>query len=386
MHPSSTSQWSDARGNTQPGPGGRPSHNLPTRPDSQPLRARQSDRGSIDRSAEHGMHSRYETRGPPNDYGRLDRPGDAGRQREASPNRRARVHPGGRTPERLAPGAEPREWGGRDVREFDDRGMRGPLRDARAPPVRPPPNWDSRDSRDMRDQRDRPDSRGHAAPSLMEPRRMASNSSLAHEHTPHRRDLPAPIARPVVEREDYGPPRPSQTAPPPAAEGPMVNPARAALINQVEHGRPEIARPDRDNRRDRGSRPQSPRRGEDRRPDERRPDDRRLEERPPAGYHNRNEAPRDYREDRMQQQAPPSSRDRREEATTNTPTGPRGGRNEAAPSNRASREMFQPTQGPRSSHHQAQDPNYGRLNQPSDSMPPSGPRGEFKSFNELTTC
>jgi hypothetical protein len=42
--------------------------------------------------------------------------------------------------------------------------------------------------------------------------------------------------------------------------------------------------------------------------------------------------------------------------------------------------MFQPTSGPRSSGHQVQDPNYGRLNQPSDPAPPAGPRSMSIQF------
>ncbi|KAH7390562.1 transcription factor/nuclear export subunit protein 2-domain-containing protein [Pyrenochaeta sp. MPI-SDFR-AT-0127] len=372
MHPSSVPTRPDNRSTpTQSIPANRPSHNLPSRPDSQPARARQSERPAIDRPPEHGMHGRYDGRGPSSDYGRLDRSTDAGRQRETSPGRRPRPIPGGRTPERLPPVADPRdrEWAARD---YDERAMRAPPRDVRAPPARPHPGWDSRDPRDARDQRERSDSRGHALPPTMEPRRMPSNPSIAHEHGLHRRDMSLPGSRLGIEREEHGALRQSQIAVPPATEGPTVNPARAALINQVEHGRHETSRPDRDGRRDRGSRPQSPRRGEDRRGDERRGDDRL-----PPGHQGRNEVPREHRDERISSQAlPTGNRDRRDEPTMNTPTGPRGGRGEGPQSARASREMFQPTQGQRSLHHQVQDPNYGRLNQPSDSIPPSGPRSE----------
>ncbi|KAF1851134.1 uncharacterized protein K460DRAFT_412745 [Cucurbitaria berberidis CBS 394.84] len=371
MHASHVPLRPDSRSTpTQSTPISRPSHALPTRPDAQPSRARQPERPGVDRPAD---HSRYDTRGPPpTDYGRLDRPGDAVRQREASPGRRARPLPGGRTPERIPQATEHREWPARDTREYDERAMRAPPRDARGSLARAPPNWDPRDARDPRDQRERPDSRGHVAPLSMEPRRMPSNSSVAQEHTAHRRDLPPPNVRSGTEREDHGPLHPSPAAPVPAADGAMVNPARAALINQAEHGRHEPQRSDRDGRRDKGSRPQSPRRGEDRRGEERR-----VEERPPPGYHGRSDAPREHRDERIPSQAPlPGSRDRRDELTASTPTGPRGGRNEPSTPARASRDMFQLAQGPRPSHHQAQDPNYGRLNQPSEPAPPSGPRSE----------
>jgi THO complex subunit 2 len=196
----------------------------------------------------------------------------------------------------------------------------------------------------------------------MEPRRMTSNSSLANEY---RRDAPPANAPSRAEQIDR-PIRPSH-ATTPAKEEPTVNPARAALINQVEHGRSEPPRSsDRDSRRERDT----PRHGEDRRGD-----DRRVEERPPVGYHGRTDAPRDHIHRDERSQAPtPGIRDRRDEPTTVAPTGPRGGRNEPAAASRASREMFEPTTGPRSSVSQVRDPNYGRLNQPSEPAPPSGPR------------
>ncbi len=317
----------------------------------------------VDRTPENA-HGRYDNRGPPGDYGRLDRTADAVRQREVSPGRRGgRPLPGGRTPERMPPAADHREWSGRE-RDYDDRALRGPPRDARAPAVRPP-TWEPRDSRDARDQRERPDPRGHAAPAAMEPRRMPSTSSLANEY---RRDGPPANVPYAAEQND----RPSRlpTVPIPAKEEPTVNPARAALINQAEHGRHGPPRSDRDNRGERDSRLDLPRHSDDRRGD-----DRRVEERPPTGYHGRNDVPREVRDERPQM--PPSGgRDRREDPGSSAPTGPRGGRNEAAATSRASREMFQPTPGPR-----AQDPNYGRLNQPSEPPPPpppppSGPRSD----------
>lgn len=157
----------------------------------------------------------------------------------------------------------------------------------------------------------------------------------------------------------------------------MVNPARAALINEEVQNRPEPTRNDRDNRRERVSRPQSPRRTEDRHFDDRRAENYREDERANYGYAGRSDAPYDPRDDRMHSHAmPPHNRERRDDLSGNAPSGPRGGRPESSSATRASREMFQPLQGSRSSGYQAQDPNYGRLNQPSDPMPPSGPRSK----------
>ncbi|RAR01926.1 5-aminolevulinate synthase [Stemphylium lycopersici] len=362
MHPSSVPQRPDNRNTSaQSTSTGRPSHALPSRPDSRPSRGRQSEGPVIDRASE-TAHGRYDSRGlPPNDYGRTDRSADLPRHREASPGRRGRL-PGGRTPERIPPATEHREWSGRE-RDYDDRALRAPPRDTRAPPVRPPPAWETRDTRDLRDQRERSDPRGHPVPPTMESRRMPSSSALANEY---RRDALPAHGTYGVEQNDRSQ-RPSQP-PIPAKEEPTVNPARAALINQAEHGRHESPRSDHNNRRERESRLNSPRHGDDRRGD-----DRRIEERAP-GYHGRSDAPREHRDERPVP-PPPGNRDRREELASGAPTGPRG-RNDPAASSRASREMFQPTSGPRSSAHQAQDPNYGRLNQPSEPAPPSGPRSD----------
>jgi THO complex subunit 2 len=92
-------------------------------------------------------------------------------------------------------------------------------------------------------------------------------------------------------------------------------------------------------------------------------------------HHGRGEGPREHRDERVPPHAYPSSRDHVEDPVGSTPTGPRGGRNDAASSARISREMFQPSQSSRSSGNPVQDPNYGRLNQPSEPIP-SGPRSE----------
>ncbi|KAH7074426.1 transcription factor/nuclear export subunit protein 2-domain-containing protein [Paraphoma chrysanthemicola] len=362
----------EGRNTPQPAAVGKPAHILPTRPDPQPNRFRQPDRpgSGPDRPMDYGQHNRYDNRPPPNDYGRLDRPGDAARPRDGSPGRRGRPMTGGRTPERPPLANEHRDWSVREPREYEDRSMRVPprdVRDSRGPSGRPT-TWEPRDARDVGYPRDRPDSRGQAAPPVMDTRRIASSSSLAHDHNSHRHELPPSHSHHGQERNDHGPSRPSPAATSPTAEGPTVNPARAALINQEQHGRPEPSRPDRDGRRDRISRPQSPRRGEERRGEERYADERGL-----SGYHGRNEMPRDHRDERGPPPLPhPSARNGRDEPGTSTPTGPRGGRNEPPSPAGASREMFQPPRPSRG----AQDPNYGRLNQPSESMPPSGPRSD----------
>lgn len=361
----------------------RPSHALPIRPDSQPHRSRPSDRQS-----EYGApHSRHDSRLPPSDYGRLDRPID--------PYERAL--PGGRTPERgSGPGpADRRDYGRAESRDYDDRAMRAPPRDARGPPIRGPPQWqprEPRDNREARDDRERLDHRGNPGAAAMEPRRAPSNSNLSQDYSSHQRDLP-PSRHQGPDRQDAPPARPPPTNQTTPTDGPAinparaalidppVNPARAALINETGPPRHESPRSDRDGRRERSSRPQSPRRGEDRRGNEPR-EDRRGEERGPLPQHIRNEAPRDHRDERMPIQGPPSSRDRREEISVNSmPMGPRGPRSETqraeiTSTSRGSREMFQPTQSSRQSNNQAQDPNYGRLNAPSEPAP-SGPRSEY---------
>lgn len=372
-HSSSVPPRPEDRNTPQPS-AGRPAHNLPVRPDSQPGRLRHSDRPGVERPMDPVPHSRYESKGPSSDFGRSDRPGDAARLREASPGRRGRYVSGGRTPERMPPTGDHREWPGRDTREYEDRTMRAPPRDGRLPPVRPVQNWDPRDSRDMRDQRERPDSRGQGGPPSMEPRRMHSSSSLNQEHNHHRRDIPYSHHGP--DRVDHGPPRQEPIPTSPTTDGPPVNPARAHLINQAEHGRPNPPRNDRDNRRERGSRPQSPRREDDRHGDERRGD-----ERMHHGHHGRPDFPRDNREERGFVPQQLGGRDRRDDPTMTTPTGPRGGRNDLPPAD-TSRPMFQNSRPQRGSGYQTQDPNFGRLTQPAESGPPSGPRSKSPLFKK----
>jgi THO complex subunit 2 len=348
-------------------PLGRPSHNLPIRPDAQPPRLRPSDR-QTDYGPPHGRHDSRQQ--PSSDYGRLDRPLD----------HRDRTVPGGRTPERGP--MDRRDYGRADPREYDDRTSRVPPRDARAP-INPPPQWKPRDNRDLREGRDhheRFDHRGNVIPS----------SNIPQEYGSHQRDMP-PSRHQGLDRPDAPPSRPSPANLPASIDGPAINPARAALIDPAvnparaalinETGPPRHGAPrsDRDGRRERGSRPQSPRRVDERQGNELRGDDVRGEERG-SSQHGRSEGPRDYREDHMPSQGPPSGLNRREEMSVNSmPTGPRGlPLRSDNPGSTRGREMFQPSQSSRQSHNQVQDPNYGRLNAPSEPTP-SGPRSKCHS-------
>lgn len=353
---------------------GRPSHSLPIRPDSQPPRSRPNDR-----SSDYGpSHVRNDNRQqPPSDYGRLDRPLD----------HRDRSVTGGKTPERGPGSFDRREYGRADTRDYDDRSLRAPQRDAQRPQIRGPPQWEPRDNREPRDHRERHDHRGPPVPSAMEPRRAPSSSSLSQDYSSHQRDPPSSRYQGPA-RQDAPPLRQppsniSATIDGPAINPeraaliePSVNPERAALINETGPTRHEPHRSDRDGRRDRGSRAQSPRRTDDKRGNEPKGD-----ERGPSQY-GRSEASQDYREGRMPPQGLPPNRDRRDDVSVNSmPTGPRGPRNESLRSDnpgssRGNRDMFQPTQAIRQSSSQAQDPNYGRLNAPSDPTP-SGPRSKY---------
>lgn len=380
----------DSRGATSQSALGRTPHALPNRPEAQPLRNRPSDRPG-DRPADYHGHNRHDGRNNVNaEYGRLDRPENNFRdsfpdRRDQSPGRRNRP----RTPERGAPMDRDRRdpgWAGRESREYpDDRGMRPPPRDLRAPGAR-----DSGWGENPRDSRNRQlmDSRGPPPPDSRN--RMHSGAPMPPPGTsPYHgsgRDAPLNQDRAGFKQQTD---RPSGNPPPydrpQNNDRPGMNPERVATIEVDNRGRPENFRSDRDVRRDRGSRPHSPRRGDERGPPfpprsdaprdprDHRPDDRGapLERPPPHGY--------------------PASRDRRDEPSGNPPTGPRGGRNEFsdAPAGR-SRDLFQTSHAPRPPvdpthgrlnqdfplppRPQAQDPNYGRLNASTDSIP-SGPRG-----------
>ncbi|KAF1957557.1 hypothetical protein CC80DRAFT_560920 [Byssothecium circinans] len=370
----------DSQNTNQPTNSNRPPHSLPTRPDPQPPRSRQPERPN-DRAPEYRPS-------PASEYGRLDRsrdgiPRDGLPEREITPSRRRSRSPlrGPNTaPDRRA------EWANREARDYEDRALRPPLRDARGPHNRATPYGDSprdpRDPRDVRDQRDyrereplreRLEPRPPPPPSHLPPAdgrgRMHASPMLSNDAHPHRREAPPNALH--AERGGALPPRPPINATPPANDRAMINPERAALIDD-DRVRMDPPRYDRDarhdarnegrrdepsSRRDRGSRPQS------------RPQSPRRDERSSAAYHS-SDARRDYREERLPPH--PATRERRDEAVNIPPTGPRGGRDAMAAS--ISRDMFQPSQPPRVRAHPSQDPNYGRLNQPVDAPPPSGPR------------
>jgi THO complex subunit 2 len=415
-HSAAASGRPDSRGSTMHP--SRVPHALPTKPDTQPLRRPPVERSldrpvdrpveriaerpaerpidrPIDRSAEY--HSRGRDgpplRGNPSaEYGRPDR--DLVRdgfpdRRGPSPARRERT----RSPDRGPNTLDRRDFRGR---EFSDRSMPPPREAPREAPRSGGrgPGWgehphdprDMRDSRDPRDLRDARDSRDHRDPrdvrervdsrglpllqSLDSRTRMHSNPSIPADDTnSYRRDFPPkphssgdrinmPASRAPLDRLPSGPPSVSDRGAPPIDRS-MVNPDRAALITNDDRGRNDSLRADREPRRDRVS---SPRRGD---------------ERAPMAFNGRADASRDYGDDRTPPQPFPANRDRREEPVGSAPTGPRGGRVDASSSTsaRISREMFQPTQPSRPAVHQAQDPNYGRLNAPPETIP-SGPRSK----------
>ncbi|KAF2273825.1 uncharacterized protein EI97DRAFT_444632 [Westerdykella ornata] len=390
----------ESRGSTgHQTPGNKVIPGLPPRPETQPSRPRLSERAGSDRGPDYnGAPPRPDARhnGAP-DFGRPDR--DTQREHsirdmhQREPFReRHEMSPGrgrGRTPppERREPG-----WGSRDLRDereprdsrefHDERSMRPPPRDMR--PVPPPYHQrDARDIRDtihareMRDVRER-DPRGPPLPPADGPRRPHGRELPPQEDVvPYRRDFPNQSLRvgdrgPSHVMRDMPDRPPLNGTPsaggrlPPRGERDMMDPGRAKVLEEEQAA--NDFRSDRESRHGRSSRGQSPvpRR-----------------ERMPGGYQGRNEPARDLRDDRLYDRAPlehaplndyPVGRERRDDGPGAAPTGPRGGRNEPAASGRVSRDMFMSSSGPsRPSGYQAQDPNYGRLNPPSDNVP-SGPR------------
>lgn len=308
-----------------------------------------------------GSHPRHDNRpSGPAEYGRPERASDTLREREAPSGRRR-----SRSPNRNMNSTDRREWVPREAREYDERALRPPPRDTRGPPNRGAAYGEAmRDPRDVRDQRDyrerdplreRGDPRGPPQAPLTPTdgrSRLHSSPMLSTNEAPsHRREQ---LNAHHGDRSTLLPPRPTPGGGPSVNDRPLINPERAAFING-DRARNESSRPDREPRRedrrddreprrderarrDRGSRPESPRRSDDR------------------------NAAHDFA----------THRERREEMTNSAPTGPRGGR-DAPTSGRVSREMFTPSQPSRPVTHQTQDPNYGRLNPPTDSIP-SGPR------------
>ncbi|CAI6333455.1 unnamed protein product [Periconia digitata] len=354
----------------------RATHALPTRPDTQPSRVRQPERPN-DRPGEYNpIHGRHETRpNPTGDYGRLDRGNEPVREHEVSPR-----HHQSRSPHRGPGGSDRREWASREAREYEERPLRPPPRDAiRGPPNRVPSYGEGhRDPRDTRDphyrdrsdsMRDRPDPRGlPQTPHNMSSDgrgRLHASPIVTNDGPPPRREVP-PNAHSGDRNSGPAPPRSSVNTTP-VTDRSLINPERAALMGDdrarhepLRHDR-EPRREDRDSRRDRSSRPQSPRRDE------------RSHDRPPVPYHS-GDTRRDYRDERPQSHPHGTSRERRDEAAGIPPTGPRGSGHGAPAPPSISRDAFQPTQSSRPRAHPTQDPNYGRLNQPADAPPPSGPR------------
>ncbi|KAF2744267.1 hypothetical protein M011DRAFT_449780 [Sporormia fimetaria CBS 119925] len=351
-------------------------HNLPARPESQASRPRLPERHS-DRQPEYPSSNRADIRnsGLP-EFGRPDRGGEIPREhpqrepfgdrREMSPGRRR-----GRTPERRDPG-----WGSRDSRDYQDDRMRPPPRDARAapPPFHPREPRDPAEppyARDPRDGRDRADPRGPLPPLPADtrPRTHGPPIMAADERGSYRRDYPpqaqqpadrasGPMPRDPMDRLPHVP-LPRGGPPPHASDRGPINPERAAMMD--DRPRTEGYRSDRDTRPERGSRPTSPRRG-------------------PPPYPGRGDPMRDPRDERPYERPahertspnyyPPHNKDWREAGPGSTPTGPRGGRNDPA-AGRLSRDTFATPRAPPP----VQDPNYGRLNQPSENIP-SGPRSK----------
>lgn len=371
-----------------PPPGGRLPHNLPPRPE-QPSRPPRIP----ERVGDYNPPPRLDPRTGGPDYGRLGRVEEPhfGDRRDMSPGRRH-----GRTPEHRDASwqvRDPRDHRG-DPRDHYDERMRPP-RETRGPV---PPPYHPRDSRDMRDAvpppRDHRDARERDSRPPLPPQSMDNRAPLhsqamsaPDDQGSYRRDYrsqgqqggdrPGVIPSRGAERSSANATMPTQSRIPPGPPGPergMINPDRAALIGEDRgRGAESFSRPD--GRHDRGSRPQSPRRGHDR---------------TPSGYPSRNEMGRDYPQDRTSDRPPqggppqpfPSARsDRREDPSGPAPTGPRGGSDSFAgppPPSRLPRDAFMPQGGtPRPS----RDPNYGRLNQPTDA--PSGPRSMLISTYPL---
>ncbi|KAI9810130.1 MAG: THO complex subunit 2 [Pycnora praestabilis] len=345
----------------------RPSHNLPGRPESYPSRL--GDRRIADRPIEPAMDRSGDRRDDRDsrypDHGRPDRSGELVRdhlqdRRGASPNRRMQERP----PEwGAASDWERREPGWNDEREPlprgppEDRFNRPSVRDTRSSSRNA--DWSDPPSREMPPGNQ---SMGGARPTEVQDR-SSRDSAMAppRSNFPHHPDRAALFQAP-------------------SKEGPH-HPDRAALINGDGDRWSEAARIARDDRRDRESRPQSPRRLDDRRaldsgPPPSRIDDR-WEERP---HYNDRHGSRDFEL---------GDYSRYEES--HPPTGPRGDRSARSslaepPSVDRSRELLHPTPlslPPADPNHgrlnqdsmltsRQQDPNYGRLNPGPDI--PSGPR------------
>ncbi|KUJ14203.1 uncharacterized protein LY89DRAFT_736250 [Mollisia scopiformis] len=262
-----------------------------------------------------------------------NRPGD--RPREYSSNDRRGVEP--------AP---------RDLNRPSDRGL-GPERERIRPD--PPPRWTGEPSRDNHDR-------------FTNGARPSNDGRLS-------RDMPPPRSS-----SDRGPAANTERVPPVNTDRQeLINPERAALISgEKEVSRSESPRRGREDTRDRGSRPQSPRRH----PSEKDHFDSRRDDR---GGRNLPVEPYSSSRGRGDDSQPP-------------PAGPRSDRaadrDRAAPNDRSA---FQPSQPlPRNmdldhgrlnaNPRQQADPNFGRLNPAPVSDIPSGPRDRNSRGNRPTNA
>lgn len=327
-------------------------HSLPNRLDGPPSR-------TLPSTPNERPNGRYGTQHDPREsvYGRLDRPNDARPpSRDHSPGGRRRE----RTPERGYPSDRDRR-----------NGAPGPPRPYHDYPGQmPPPPYDSGASRNdpyrgpPRDSRTQPNM-GHSRPAVDDrtrPNGVNAPSAAPMTH-PQRAGRLAASEQPLASQPANRPASSgAQSERPLPAEGPAsVNPQRLARImangDDTTHEPPRA----REDRRERLSRPQSPRRGDDRA--------------------TRQDNIRNDRSHAPTPEVPPPSRAPREQPNEHAPTGPRGGRAVQPPS----KDLFEPNAPPRampdpsqgrlnreSGPSRQQESSYGRLNAAPDA--PSGPR------------
>jgi THO complex subunit 2 len=319
-----------------------PSHaNIPPRPDA---------RGSILDRASPSLPNRPDAPLPSRDL--LDRHPRYSDRRDGRDSRPTDLRGVERPSNR--PGDRPREYAGGDrrpvepmPRDFGRSSDRGPGSErARLDP----PRWTADSGRDNHDR-------------TTNGARVPSDGRLSRDMAPPRLS------------SDRGPTNPERIPQVNPERQELINPERAALISSdKDTGRSESPRRSREDTRERGSRPQSPRRH--------------------TSEKNHSDSRRD---DRLARNAPveshPSSRSRAEESQP-PPAGPRSERTaDRGPSN--DRVPFQPPQ-PLSRNmdldhgrlnagaRQQPDPNFGRLNPAPPSDIPSGPRDRTSRGNRPT--
>lgn len=368
----------ESRGTIQPPLGSRPLPSIPNRNENHGFRGRQfeqpKERSTDYPAANPRQNNRPDLRTSGSvEFGRPERPLENLRERGSSPGRRR-----SRSPHRGAVPPERHAWPARDTREYQEPWRSGAYGDN---PRNTKETHDQRDFRErdpLRDQaKERHDHRGppNMPPTTVDNRnRMHTGQVLPPNDGPsHRKDLPRNVpygerggnsTRPNSNVKVMGNELPSITT----DRSGQIDPGRAAWINSTERGaatnddRPryeasarldrEAWKDERENRRERGPGAQVPR----------------YDERPVGSYHNV-DGRREYNEERHANH--PNNHDRRDELSSHA-MGPRNGR-DGGLSARVSRESFLMLQGPRTNMHPSQDPNYGRLNQPSDNVP-AGPR------------